>query len=419
LGDRTRIRGSWVLAYSILVLGGLGLGLSGFRAPDAPVAAAATVALTTAPPVQVVTTVAPAVPTAVQVVSRTVSTVLVDEQAAANAMEAQVEAVYQATSPSVVNITNRSYIYYRFMGSVPQEGTGSGFVYDTQGHILTNYHVIENADELLVTLADGQVYPAEVVGSDSTNDLAVLHIDAGASLPPPLTLGDSRDLKVGQTVLAIGNPFGLQRTLTTGVVSALGRVIESPDANQFIGEAIQTDAAINPGNSGGPMLDLQGRVIGINSQILSTSGSSAGIGFAVSANTAQRVVPRLIQQGYYPHAWLGADFVALTSATVNVLQQAGIDLPTDSGLLVLDTTSGGPADRAGIRAGSQVVRMGRYQFPVGGDIIVAVDGKPLTDLETLTLYLEAEKTVGDTVTLTVRRDNAELTVSVILQEQPR
>jgi S1-C subfamily serine protease len=405
LNKSIQIRGSWLLAVSILVLGGFGLGLPAFQALGAPVAAATTVA-------QV-----PAVP--VQIASKPAPTVLVDEQAAANAMEAQVEAVYEATSPSVVNITNRSYIYNRFMGNVPQEGTGSGFVYDTQGHILTNYHVIENADQLLVTLADGQVYPAEVVGSDSTNDLAVLSIDAGAALPPPLMLGDSNSLKVGQTVLAIGNPFGLQRTLTTGVVSALGRVIESPEANQFIGEAIQTDAAINPGNSGGPMLDLHGHVIGINSQILSTSGSSAGIGFAVSANTAQRVVPRLIEQGYYPHAWLGADMVALSSATIAVLQQAGVDLPTDSGLLVLDTTAGGPADQAGIRAGSRMVRMGRYQFPVGGDIIVAVDAKPITDLETLTLYLETEKTIGDTATLTVRRGSDELMVPVTLGEQPR
>jgi S1-C subfamily serine protease len=167
------------------------------------------------------------------------------------------------------------------------------------------------------------------------------------------------------------------------------------------------------------MLDLHGYVIGINSQILSTSGSSAGIGFAVSANTAQRVVPKLIEQGYYPHAWLGADMVALSSATIVVLQQAGVDLPTDSGLLVLATTAGGPADQAGIRAGSRMVRMGRYQFPVGGDIIVAVDGKPITDLETLTLYLETEKAIGDAATLTVRRGSDELMVPVTLGEQPR
>jgi S1-C subfamily serine protease len=403
LGRSIEIRVSWLLAISIVALAGLGLSLPAFARIGASTATEAPVVQATATP---------------ELVARAAVPAVLDEPAAANAMESQVEAVYEATSPSVVNITNRTYIYSRFMGSQEQEGTGSGFVYDTEGHILTNYHVIENADEILVTLADGQVFAADVVGSDSTNDLAVLHIDAGSALPQPLVLGNSDDLKVGQTVLAIGNPFGLQQTLTTGVVSALGRVIESPEANQFIGEAIQTDAAINPGNSGGPMLDLQGQVIGINSQILSTSGSSAGIGFAVSSNTALRVVPTLIKQGYYPHPWLGADTVALTSASIQVLRQAGIDLPTDSGLLVLETTAGGPADRAGIQAGSRWVRMGRYQFPVGGDVITAVDGQALTDLETLTVYLET-KSIGDTVTLTVRRDSGELAIAVTLQEQPR
>lgn len=399
------IRYTWLLALAIMLLAGVGLSLPAFQAQV--VADAAT------------TSSVPQATTAPGQVARTAGGTVLDESDAANAMESQVEAVYEATSPSVVNITNRTYIYSRFMGSQEQEGTGSGFVYDVKGHILTNYHVIEDADEILVTLSDGQVFSAELVGSDSTNDLAVLHIDAGDSLPAPLALGDSDDLKVGQTVLAIGNPFGLQQTLTTGVVSALGRVIESPEDNQFIGEAIQTDAAINPGNSGGPMLDLQGRVIGINSQILSTSGSSAGIGFAVSSNTALRVVPKLIEQGYYPHATIGAEMVELTSANIQVLEQAGVDVPTDSGLLVLSTTAGGPADEAGLQAARQWLRYGHYQIPVGGDVITAIDGKPLTDLETLTVYLETEKTIGDGVTLTVNRDGEELSLPVTLGEQPR
>ena len=342
-----------------------------------------------------------------------------DEQAAANELEAQIIAVYEAASPSVVNITNRSYIYSRFMGTVPQEGTGSGFVYDDQGHIVTNYHVIENAEELLVTLADGQVHTAEIVGSDPTNDLAVLHIDAGKDLPNPLPLGDSSQVRVGQFVLAIGNPFGLQQTLTTGVVSALGRVIESPEDNRFIGEAIQTDAAINPGNSGGPMLDLRGRVIGINSQIISPSGASAGVGFAISSNTAQRVIPKLIQQGYYPHPWLGVTLFPLSATTTEMLREAGVEIPVDSGLLVLKTEPGGPADQAGLRGGNQQVRIGRYWFLAGGDIIVALDGQPMNDLQTLTVYLETQTSVGDTVVLTVRRGNQELTIPVVLKERPR
>jgi S1-C subfamily serine protease len=292
-------------------------------------------------------------------------------------------------------------------------------VYDTEGHIVTNYHVIEGADEILVTLADGQVYKAEVVGSDPTNDLAVLRVDSSVALPPPLVLGDSSKLRVGQFVVAIGNPYGLQRTLTTGVVSALGRVIESPQTNEFIGEAIQTDAAINPGNSGGPMLGLSGHVIGINSQIISPSGASAGIGFAVSSNTVQRVVPKLIAVGYYPHPWLGIEPLSLSSSTVATLRQYGVEVGANSGVLVLEVTAGGPADQAGIHGGSQYLRMGRYQLPVGGDVIVALNGEPIQDLQGLTVYLEANTTIGDTVELTVLRDGKELTVPVKLEEQPQ
>ena len=222
----------------------------------------------------------------------------------ANALEAQVEAVYDMVGPAVVNVTSVSYAYDFFFRPIPQEGTGSGFIYDTEGHIVTNYHVVKDAEELSVTLTDGQVYQAEIVGVDPSNDLAVIHIQAD-DLPQPVALGDSDSLRVGQFVVAIGNPFGQVGSLTVGVVSALGRIIESPDG-RFIGEAIQTDAAINPGNSGGPLLDLRGRVIGVNSQIISPSRASAGIGFAVPADTVQRVVPQLIAQGRYPHPWLGS-----------------------------------------------------------------------------------------------------------------
>ncbi len=347
------------------------------------------------------------------------TSVVLDEPQAAFALEARVIEVYDEASPAVVNITNRMYVTYRWMGTVPEEGTGSGFVYDGKGHIVTNYHVIENADELLVTFASGDVHPAEVVGADQMNDLAVLRVDANANLPQPLQLGDSDDLRVGQFVVAIGNPFGLEQTLTTGVVSALGRVIESPEGNSFIGEAIQTDAAINPGNSGGPLLDLLGRVIGVNSQIISPSGASAGIGFSVSANTVLRVVPELIAHGYYAHPWLGVDTLPLTSSVVQVLRDAGADLGADSGLLVLESESGGPADLAGILGGDRWLRLGRYQLPVGGDIIVAIDGREINDLQTLTVYLETGTTVGDTVQLTVIRGEDELTVPVKVAGQPQ
>jgi S1-C subfamily serine protease len=340
-----------------------------------------------------------------------------DDQAVTE-LEERIISVYEAASPAVVNITNRSYVTYRFMGTVPEEGSGSGFLYDTEGHVVTNYHVIEGADELLVTLATGQVYEAEVVGSDPTNDLAVLHIDAVEDLPEPLVIGDSDALRVGQFVLAIGNPFGIGQTLTTGVISALGRVIESPEDNRFIGEAIQTDAAINPGNSGGPMLDLRGRVIGVNSQIISTGGDSAGVGFAVSASTVRRVVPQLIDRGYYAHPWLGADMLPLTPSVAKVLRDAGADISMDMGLLVLQTTAGGPADEAGIRGGNSRLRLGRYYLLLGGDIITAVNGVATDDLQALTVYLETQTEIGEVVDVTYLRDGVEHSAQITLGEQP-
>ncbi len=340
-----------------------------------------------------------------------------DVTAAVEALQSRFTAVYKTTSPSVVNITNRSYAYSMFGMVVPQEGSGSGFVYDAEGHIVTNYHVIENAEELLVTFSTGKVYNATVVGADSMNDLAVLQIDAGADLPAPLALGDSDALEVGQFVLAIGNPFGLEQTLTTGVISALGRVIESEAG--FIGEAIQTDAAINPGNSGGPLLDLEGRIVGVNSQIISPSGASAGIGFAVSVNTVKRVASELIARGYYPHPWMGVEMVALTPSITRMFRDAGMELPVENGLLVLEATQGGPAQSGGIRGGNRMVRIGRYQVPVGGDIITAIDGQPVNDMEAWTIYLETKTAVGDTVQVTLYRDGQEQVIPVVLEEQPQ
>jgi S1-C subfamily serine protease len=353
---------------------------------------------------------------AVQVVTATPPPATVE---ASNPLEAQVIAVYENVSPAVVNITNRGYVYDFFMQAVPQEGSGSGFVYDQEGHIVTNYHVIENAEELSVTLANGKVYDAKVIGVDPTNDLAVIGLDANVDLPAPIEMGDSGHLRVGQFVVAIGNPFGLERTLTTGVISALGRVIQSPEGNRFIGEAIQTDASINPGNSGGPLLDLKGRVIGVNSQIISPSQASAGIGFAVSANTVRRVVPELIARGYYPHPWLGTTMLTLTSANAKVFRDGGMQVPVEAGLLVSEVTPGSPADKAGIRGGDRAVRVGRYQLLLGGDIITAINGKPVGDFQELTVYLETQTKVGDSVQVTIIRDGQEQTLALTLGEQPR
>ena len=334
----------------------------------------------------------------------------------ANALEAQVEAVYDQAGPAVVHITSRVITYDVFMQPVPQEGTGSGFVYDMEGHIVTNYHVVADAESVSVALAAGGDYTATIVGTDSSNDLAVLRIEA-EDLPDPIPLGDSDQLRVGQFVVAIGNPFGLDRTLTVGVISALSRVIESPDS-RFIGEAIQTDAAINPGNSGGPLLDLEGRVIGVNAQIISPSQASAGIGFAIPVNTVRQVVPQLIARGHYPHPWLGVSVLPFAAEGAQILREAGMEVPVDKGLLVAEVVPGSPAAKAGIRAGDRVVPIGNTRIPVGGDIITAINGQPIADFQELTVYLETETQVGDEVEVTLIRDGQEMKVSVTLAERP-
>ncbi|MBN1810926.1 MAG: trypsin-like peptidase domain-containing protein [Anaerolineae bacterium] len=339
-------------------------------------------------------------------------------EAPANELEAQLEAVYAQRAPAVVNISVVAIAYDFFMRPIPQEGTGSGFVYDAEGHIITNYHVVQGAESVSVALSNGEMYEAEIVGTDPPTDLAVLKIEAG-SLPDPLSLADSDQLKVGQFVIAIGNPFGQEGTLTVGVISALGRIIESPDGG-FIGEAIQTDAAVNPGNSGGPLLDLRGRVVGVNSQIISPSGASAGIGFAVSSNTVTRVVPELIARGRYPHPWLaGASFAPFGAQEAELLRQAGMDVPVGAGLLIIEVASGTPAAQAGLRGATQVVVLGRYRIPIGGDIITRINDQPAPTLEELTVYLETQTQVGDTVSLTIIREGQEQTVQMTLAERPQ
>jgi S1-C subfamily serine protease len=334
-------------------------------------------------------------------------------------LEQEIIEVYEAVGLGVVNITNRSYGYDFFFRPVPQEGSGSGIVYDTEGHIITNYHVIEDADELYVTLPDETTVPAVVVGADASNDLAVLQVDVSPDLLHPVPLGASGDLRVGQFVVAIGNPFGFERTLTVGVVSALGRVIESPD-DRFIGEIIQTDAAINPGNSGGPLLDLSGRVIGVNTAIFSPSQASAGIGFAVPVDTVRRVVPELIARGYYPHPWFGVRYLwNLTPERASILREAGMDVEDSGGVLIVEVVAGSPADEAGLRGGQRQVRIGRMLLLVGGDILTAVDGEPIADDRDLLRYLDTQTRIGQTIQVTVWRDGQQLTVPVVLTEEPR
>ena len=321
--------------------------------------------------------------------------------------------LYEQSSPSVVHITTRTRVWSFFRGVDVQAGSGSGFVFDAQGHIITNNHVVEGAEQLDVIFADGTTMPATVVGSDAYNDLAVLRV-AGA--PPelirPLPLGESQSLRVGMRVAAIGNPFGLDRTLTTGVISALGRTIER-EGEAALGEMIQTDAAINPGNSGGPLLNLRGEVIGVNTSIRSPSGGSVGIGFAVPVDTVKRVVPELIAKGRYEHPWLGFNAYEITTELARFLR-----LPVDRGLLIAQLQAGGPADLAGVRGASERLRTNFGVLLVGGDVLIALDDQPIQTRDDMTIYLENHKRVGDVVRMTVIRDGAQITLEATLQARP-
>ncbi len=322
--------------------------------------------------------------------------------------------VYQKYSAGIVNITSQSVEHDFFLHPVTREsGTGSGVVINDQGYILTNFHVIQGFDELEVTLADRSRHPARVIGFDVNNDLALLKIDGKGRLTP-IPIGNSKTVRVGQKVLAIGNPYGLQRTLTTGIISSLGREIESPDG-RIIEDIIQTDAAINPGNSGGPLLNTRGEMIGLNTAILSPANSgNIGIGFAVSASTIQRVVDDLMMFGYVRRPYLGIRSISLSQYSGLA---EGLKLNTNTGLLILSVDPNSPAGRAGIRGASEEVIIGNYEVPAGGDVIVAVDGHALESTEHLSSAIDRYKP-GDRVTITVLRDTRQLDIPVVLGETP-
>lgn len=254
-----------------------------------------------------------------------------------------------------------------FFNPFPTRGAGSGSIIDTKGHILTNHHVVANAQKLEVTLADGSKWPATLIGSDPDNDLAVIKIDAPKEKLKIIPMGDSKNLRIGQKVLAIGNPFGFERTLTTGVVSSLGRTIRS-EVGTLIEEVIQTDAAINPGNSGGPLLNSDGEIIGINSAIISPTGGSVGIGFSIPVNTAKKVIPELIAKGYVTYPWIGATIQPLIPEMAKVMK-----ISVERGAMNAEVAKGGPADKAGLKGGTQRVQVGNMIVVVDGDIVVKAD----------------------------------------------
>jgi S1-C subfamily serine protease len=321
-------------------------------------------------------------------------------------------AIYEQLNEAVVNITTETVAINWFLEPVPQDGgSGSGSIIDTRGYVLTNNHVIENAYKVFISLADGSQIEGSIVGADKENDLAVLKFDPprGVQLRT-VPFGDSSNLRVGQKVLAIGNPFSLERTLTVGIVSGLGRPIQTSQQN-IIRDMIQTDASINPGNSGGPLLNAQGKMIGINTMIYSSSGGSVGIGFAVPVNTAKRVVAELMQYGKVRRGWLDASLVQIFPALVRYAK-----LPVNAGLLVSRTKRNGFAEQAGIRQGSEPVRYGSNVIYLGGDIITSVDGMKVNSLADLYSALEDNKP-GERVAVELLRSGKAVTLQVTLADR--
>jgi S1-C subfamily serine protease len=317
--------------------------------------------------------------------------------------------VYKKALPSVVNITATAYAFNFFYGVMPQQGMGTGFILDKQGHILTNFHVVRDAQRVVVTLSNRKTYKAEVIGRDPAHDLAVVKIDASGLTPA--VLGDSHNLQVGQKVFAIGNPFGLNGTMTRGIISSI-RPVETPNGPP-IDDAIQTDAAINPGNSGGPLLNSRAEVIGINSMII-TGGSeqSSGVGFAIPINTAKALLNDLVTRGTVLRPTLGVSGLPIGP---ELAEQIG--LPADYGVLVQRVQPGSGAAAAGIRAGNERAYLGNVQIVLGGDLIVAIDSQDVEDLQDIARVMNSKR-VGDAVTVTVFRGKRKLDLKVTLGQAP-
>jgi S1-C subfamily serine protease len=343
--------------------------------------------------------------------STTVRQVTVEssEPAASTTESLSVSEVYEKAYKSVVEITTTLNQSSPMGGEQQASGQGSGFVFDAEGHIVTNHHVVDGARSVSVRFWDGSTYDATVVGTDPSTDLAVIKVDAPADVLLPLALGDSNSLSVGESVVAIGSPFGLEGTLTSGIVSALNREMTSPN-NFTISNSIQTDAAINHGNSGGPLLNAAGEVVGVNTQIKSDSGGSDGIGFAIPSSTVSSIVPQIISSGSVEHAYLG---VGVASLSESVASELGVP----AGAMVTEVRQGTPAAEAGLRPASSSAMVDGQSYPTGGDVITAVDGTAITDGASLQTAIDAKRP-GDSVSITYTRDGTSTTVQVSLGTRP-
>ena len=340
------------------------------------------------------------------------ATILGDEISSSSKSNLTLVELFEKSEEGVVKI---KVVRIGSQGTVQGDigGVGSGFVYDNLGHIITNAHVVDGADKATVTFLDGSQYNAEIIGEDKFTDIAVIKVSEKPRLLHPLEIGDSSLLQVGEQVAAIGNPFGLSGSMTSGIVSQIGRLIAAQDSGFSIPDVIQTDAAINPGNSGGPLLNMRGQVIGINTAIQSISGEFVGIGFAVPSNTVSKIVPTLIEEGKYPHPWIGISGKDIDPDLARVL-----DLKQAKGFLVITVVDGSPADKAGLKGMSQTQIINGEEYPADGDIIISVDDKEVRKISDILIHLQREKSVGDEMVLGILRDGDFMHLTLKLVERP-
>jgi len=315
--------------------------------------------------------------------------------------------IFEKSEPGVVRVNVQ-----RIDQTNGTSGVGSGFVFDKKGHIITNSHVVKDAKKVAVTFLDGRSYNAEIIGFDEFTDIGVVKVNADLSLLQPLVLGDSSNLKVGEPIAAIGNPFGLSGSMTSGIVSQLGRLLPS-GAGYSIPDVIQTDAAINPGNSGGPLLNMRGEIVGINTAIQSTTGEFTGVGFAVPSQTIAKIVPSLIENGKYHHPWIGISGRDIDPDLAKVL-----DLKDAVGFLVITVVENSPAAKAGIHGSDKTVQVEGVNYPIGGDIILSVDGKQVRKIDDILIHLQRAKSVGDEMNLEILRDGRTTNITITLEERP-
>ena len=315
--------------------------------------------------------------------------------------------IFEKAEPGVVRVNTQ-----RNQTETEPGGIGSGFVFDKKGHIITNAHVIEDSTKTVVTFLDGRSYNAQIIGVDEYTDIGVIKVDADLKLLHPLSLGDSSNLQVGEPITAIGNPFGLSGSMTSGIISQMGRLLPS-DSGFQIPDVIQTDAAINPGNSGGPLLNMRGEIVGINTAIQSTTGEFTGVGFAIPSQTVAKIVPILINEGEYKHPWIGISGRDIDPDTAKVL-----GLNDALGFLIITVVEDSPASKAGLIGSDKTITVEGIEYSIGGDVILAVDGIDVRKIDDILIHLQRVKTVGDDMDLEILRDGRTTNVTIILQERP-